>query len=115
MTDCIMVITTVAKQEDADRLARLVLEKRMVACVQISSCTSLYHWQGDIEQDHELKLVMKTSAELYPELEQCIGEAHPYDTPEILATPIRFCSPDYLAWMRSELIKKSESQTNEHS
>lgn len=106
MTKYMMVITTVAVQEDADRLAQLVLAKRLAACVQISKCTSHYHWQGEIEQDHELTLVMKSSVDLYPELERCISEAHPYDTPEIIATPIQFCSPDYLQWMQGELLEK---------
>ena len=52
MTECIQVTTTVETQEDADNLTRLVLEKRLAACVQVSPCCSNYHWQGVIEQDN---------------------------------------------------------------
>ena len=103
MTECIQVITTVAVQEDADELARLVLTKRLAACVQITPCRSLYHWQGAIEQDNELKLVMKSSAELHPQLEKFILDHHPYDTPEILATPVQLCNRRYLDWLAGEL------------
>ncbi|MBW1750695.1 MAG: divalent-cation tolerance protein CutA [Deltaproteobacteria bacterium] len=103
MTQCIQVTTTVANQEDADTLTRLVLEKRLAACVQITSCRSSYHWQGAIEQDDELKLVMKSFVQLYPQLEQCILDHHPYDIPEILATPVQFCNSGYLDWLASEL------------
>lgn len=103
MSQCIQVTTTVSNQEDADTLARLVLRKRLAACVQITSCRSSYHWQGAIEQDDELKLVMKSFVQLYPKLEQCILDHHPYDTPEILATPVQFCNSGYLDWLAGEL------------
>jgi periplasmic divalent cation tolerance protein len=103
MTECIQLTTTVATREDADALARLVLEKRLAACVQISACDSIYHWQGAVEKTGEYKLVMKTSARLYPQLERCILKHHPYDIPEILAVPILFCNRAYLDWMVGEL------------
>ncbi len=103
MAECIQVTTTVANEQEADTLARLVLAKRLAACVQISSCRSLYHWQGEIEQNNELKLVMKSLVDLYPQLEKCLLDHHPYDTPEILATPVQFCSSGYLDWLNKEL------------
>ncbi|MBW2329239.1 MAG: divalent-cation tolerance protein CutA [Deltaproteobacteria bacterium] len=103
MTECIQVITTVAVQEDADKLARLVLEQRLAACIQITPCRSFYHWQGAIEQDNELKLVMKSSVNLYPQLEKFILDHHPYDTPEILAVPVQFGNSGYLDWLTGEL------------
>lgn len=106
MTECIQVITTVEAQEDADKLTRLVLEKRLAACIQVSPCSSHYHWQGAIEQSNELKLVMKSYQRLYPELEKLILANHPYDTPEILATLVQSCNSAYLDWMAAEL--KSE-------
>jgi len=105
MTEFIQVITTVTIQEDADRLARLALEKRLAACVQISPCRSTYHWQGAIEQANELRLVMKSHRDLYPELEKLILDHHPYDVPEILATPAQFCNSVYLDWLSRELKK----------
>ncbi len=103
MKKCIQVTTTVETRQDAENLAQIVLERRLAACVQISSCISMYHWQGTVEQTGELKLVMKSFADLYPQLEQLILEHHPYDTPEILALPIQFAGSGYLDWMIAEL------------
>lgn len=103
MVDCIQVTTTVETREDADMLARHVLAKRLAACVQISTCCSLYHRQGAIEQADEYRLVMKTRLDLYTQLEQCILDNHPYDTPEILAVPVSLLSTGYLEWMKAEL------------
>jgi len=106
MTECIEVTTTVETEEEANVLARTVLKKRLAACVQISPCCSSYHWQGKVVQANELKLVMKSRRSLYPELEQLLLANHPYDTPEILATPVQFCNSSYLDWLAGEL--KSE-------
>ena len=105
MSKFIQVITTVAIQEDADQLAQLALEQRLAACVQVSPCRSTYHWQGEIKQANELRLVMKSHRDLYPELERLIVEHHPYDVPEILATPVQFCNSIYLEWLAKELNK----------
>jgi len=106
MTECIQVTTTVETREDADNLSRLVLEKRLAACVQVSTCCSSYHWQGAVEQADEFILVMKSHQQLYRQLEKCILDHHPYDTPEILAIPVQYCNSAYLDWMTKEL--KSE-------
>jgi len=103
MTKFIQVTTTVSLQEDADLLAKLALEQRLAACVQISPCRSTYHWQGSIKQDNELRLVMKSHQDLYPALEKLIVEHHPYDVPEILVTPIESCNSVYLDWLAQEL------------
>jgi len=103
MIDCIQVTTTVETREDADMLARLVLAEQLAACVQISTCCALYHWQGNIEQTDEYRLVMKSRPNLYPQLEQCLLDNHPYDTPEILAVPVSLVSTGYLEWMKAEL------------
>ena len=103
MSEFIQVFTTVAIQEDADHLARLALEQRLAACVQISPCRSTYHLQWKIEQANELHLVMKSHRKLYPKLEQMILDHHPYDVPEVIATPVQFCNSVYLEWLAREL------------
>ncbi len=103
MVECIQVTTTVETREDAETLARLVLAKRLAACVQISLCCSYYHWQGTVEQADEYKIVMKSRPDLYRQLEQCILDNHPYDTPEIIGVPLSLCSAGYLQWMKEEL------------
>lgn len=102
----IEVTTTVQSRKEADALARYLLEKRLAACVQIVSCTSSYHWQGQIEQADEFKLFIKTLAECYQPLEQCILQEHPYETPELVALPVIMGSREYLAWLTNSLTTK---------
>jgi len=99
----IQVSTTVEELEDAERIARVVLEKRLAGCVQFSTVRSLYHWQGQIAESHEYLCVMKTREELYPELGRLLREIHPYEVPEIIATPICDADADYLDWLEAEL------------
>ena len=106
MIDYIQVTTTVEKQEDAEKLARLILERRLAGCIQISPCNSMYHWQGAIEQENEFKLVMKSQQHLYPLLEKLILANHPYDIPEIVASAVLFSSKGYGEWMDGELEKE---------
>jgi periplasmic divalent cation tolerance protein len=101
------VLTTVARREDAEAVARVLLEKRLAACVQIAGpATSLYWWKGKIERAEEWFCLIKSERRLYGELEAALKEAHPYETPEILATPVVEGSADYLAWLSGELVRK---------
>ncbi len=103
MSEFIQVTTTVRIQEDADIIAKIALDKRLAACVQVSSCRSSYNWQGKVEQANELKIVIKSHRKLYQELEKIILENHPYDVPEIIATPVLECNSAYLEWLGNEL------------
>ena len=103
MTDYIQVDTTTATQEQAEAIARALLEARLAACVQIVPCQSLYHWQGAIEESRELRCSIKTRKDLFPEITQLIRSLHPYETPEIVAVAIVDGAPDYMNWMQQEL------------
>ncbi|WP_344019468.1 divalent-cation tolerance protein CutA [Streptomyces luteireticuli] len=99
-----LTVTTTAPGEDvARRIAAGAVERRLAACAQIDGpVTSVYRWQGRIETDAEWRVVFKTTGERYAELEAHIREGHPYDVPEIIATPVTAGGADYLAWLRSE-------------
>lgn len=99
----IQVVTTVNRKKDAKSLARILLEKRLAACVQISPCTSLYHWQGKVESDDELRLTIKSKQSVLPALKKTLRKKHPYDTPEILVFSILDGNSDYLRWIDAEL------------
>ena len=100
----VQVVTTVASQEDAERLARHVLAARLAACVQVDGpLTSFYHWQGKVEKDQEYRLHIKSRADLFTALVAEIKSIHSYDTPEILALPVLAGSQEYLAWLDEEL------------
>lgn len=104
MTTYIQVVTTVDDKNAAEKIAQAVLNKRLAACVQISSCMSMYRWQGNIERAEEYLCVMKSRRNLYQELEKAIRKIHPYDVPEILAVEVVAGNKKYLDWLNQELI-----------
>lgn len=100
MTDYLQVLTTVGSEEEAGRLAALLVERRLAACVQVvGPIVSRYRWQGAIEEEREWQCLAKTTRAAYEAIEAAIREAHSYDEPEIIATPIVAGSAGYLAWI----------------
>jgi periplasmic divalent cation tolerance protein len=100
----IVVLTTIPTEDEARRLARHLVESRQAACVQIlPPQTSIYRWQGTVEESTERLMIIKTTASLYPLLERTIRDLHPYEVPEILALPVLAGAPDYLDWLRGEV------------
>ena len=104
MTDFIQVITTTEHKDDAERIARALVEQRLAACVQVlGPITSTYRWKGQIETAQEWQCWIKSRRDLYDQLEQAIRRLHPYEVPEILAVPVLAGSAPYLAWMEEEV------------
>lgn len=94
-----MVITTAPDREEAEKLARGILENRLAACVQLSDISSFFFWDAAIQEDDEVSLFIKTTTKRYPALESYIRDYHPYDVPEIIQLPITTGLPEYLAWL----------------
>ena len=103
MTSYLQVATTVENRTQAETIARHVLEQRLAGCVQILQCASMYHWQGQIEKSDEFLCIMKTREDLFDLLQVVIADVHPYEVPEILATPVAAGNADYLDWLQGEL------------
>lgn len=102
--DALVVLTTVEKQADGERLARLLVERELAACVQVlPPMVSIYRWQGNVEQASEVLLLIKTTGAAYPRLEAAIKENHPYQTPEIVALPVEAGSGEYLSWLTGSI------------
>ncbi len=95
------VLVSASSREEARRLARLLLERGLAACVQLAPIDSLYLWKDAIQEDEEILMIVKTRAALFPALEALLREAHGYETPEILALPVSAGSAPYLAWLRA--------------
>lgn len=95
----IVVKTTFDQHGEALGMAKLLLEKHLVSCVQISEIDSLYHWKGKIAKEHEFILTMKSKESLYSEIEKEIKQYHSYETPQIIVIPIINGSKDYLDWI----------------
>ena len=101
-----LVLTTTADIEEANRLARTLVEERLVACASlVPSVQSLYRWQGEVESATETLLLLKTSAELLAALEIRIHALHSYSTPEFLVLRVESGSPGYLEWLQASLRK----------
>ncbi len=110
MTPYIQVVTTVADKTQAQRLAAILLEQHLAACIQITSCDSWYRWQGKIEQSEEMVCTLKSRRDLFPELCRVIRAHHPYQVPEILASPVIAGAENYLNWLAQELVPPKENE-----
>lgn len=100
----VQVLTTVASEAEAERIASALVELRLAACVQtVGPITSRYRWQGKIEQAEEWQCLAKTEASRYQEVEDAIRELHSYEEPEILAIPVLAGSQGYLSWISESL------------
>jgi periplasmic divalent cation tolerance protein len=104
MTDKIVILSTCASQEEGEKLARLLVERRLAACVSlIPQMRSIYRWKDAIESAEECLLIVKTSRELFEPLRRILEEAHSYDLPEALALQVVDGSPAYLNWLEGSL------------
>lgn len=108
MTDAMQVFTTVDSTDAANAIARVLVERRLAACVQIlGPIQSTYWWEGKVESAEEWLCLIKTVADAYTDVEQAIRENHPYDVPEILAVPVTAGHSGYLAWIRDQISVKT--------
>jgi periplasmic divalent cation tolerance protein len=100
VSERVVAFSTVAKAEDAERIAGELVERRLAACVNIvPGLVSVYRWKGAVERDTEVLLVMKTRGERLEALRQALVDLHPYEVPELVALPIVGGHPPYLAWL----------------
>ena len=99
-----VVLVTAPDPETARRIARQVLEARLVACVNlVPSIESHYWWQGRIESAQEVLMIMKTIAGRIADLQDAVLAAHPYDTAAFVVLPIESGSDRYLDWIRASV------------
>jgi periplasmic divalent cation tolerance protein len=104
MTDKIVVLSTCANQEEAERLARLLVDQRLAACVNvIPGLRSYYRWKGAVEAADECLLIVKSSRDLFASLKAALEKAHSYEVPEALAIPIVDGAANYLHWLGENL------------
>ena len=104
MNEYIQVFTTAENKDDAKKIARDLVEKRLVACAQvIGPIMSTYRWKGKIEEEEEWLCILKSRYESYEKLEERIKSIHPYEEPEILALSVVKGSRGYLEWMDQQM------------
>ncbi len=101
--DVRLVYMTAPNQEEALRLARLLVEERLAACANVlGAITSVYWWDGKLNEDGEVALVVKTCAALVGVLTERVREVHPYECPCVVALPIDGGNPAFLDWISAE-------------
>src|SRR5260370_20580785 len=110
MTDKIVVLSTCAAPEEAEKIGRALVEKRLAACVNIlPAVRSIYRWKDAIEDDKETLLLIKSSRALFGELRAEIEKLHSYEVPEVIAIPIVDGLEHYLEWMADVLGNERDS------
>ena len=101
----LLAISTFPDIEVARRIARELVETRIVACANIGNpAESIYRWQEKVEANNETLVLFKFAAERYPDFEKRLRELHPYEIPEIIALPLTQASQPYLDWVRANSL-----------
>jgi periplasmic divalent cation tolerance protein len=104
VTDKIVVLTTCESQDQAEQLARRLIEDRLAACVNIlPGARSIYRWKDKIEDAAEFVLVIKSRRDVFDKLRAAIARLHSYEIPEVIALPVVDGSDAYLKWLDREL------------
>lgn len=99
----LLILCTCPDAESAGRIAHALVEERLAACVnRVPALTSVYRWQGEIHEDSEVLLLIKTRRELFESLRARLVALHPYDVPEVIALDITAGHAPYLEWLRTE-------------
>lgn len=112
MTDKIVVLNTCGSQEEAERLARALIEQRLAACVNIvPRMRSIYRWKGAVESAEEWLLLIKSSRPLFERLRTALESAHSFEVPEVLALPVVDGAADYLDWLEANLQNAGETES----
>ncbi len=102
-TDAVVVMTTIATEEEGVRLVRTLLERRLIACGTLfPGARTLYRWQGKTADEREVVLMLKTRSGRFDSLRAAIEELHPYKVPELLALPVEAGMEKYLEWINGE-------------
>jgi len=98
-----VVLSTVPNEQVGEKIARALLEENLVACVNmVPGVRSLYRWQGNIQDEQEHLLVIKTRTDRYERVEQRLRELHPYEVCEVVAFDVIAGSKTYLDWILAE-------------
>jgi periplasmic divalent cation tolerance protein len=101
--ETVVVFSTAPSADEAERIARALLESRLVACASlVPGVTSLYRWQGAVQRDAEVLMVMKTRRGRVAELLRRLPALHPYEVPEAVVLPIEAGLPAYCRWVMQE-------------
>ncbi len=100
MTENLIAFTTFASEDDAARVARVLVDERLIACANLlPGARSIYRWQEGIQDEREVVVLMKTRKQDWAALMSRLHELHPYETPECIAVRVAAGAPKYLEWL----------------
>jgi periplasmic divalent cation tolerance protein len=100
----VLVISTFGGRDDAERVGEDLVERRLAACGSVIPIIhSFFHWEGQLQREHESLLLLKTAAASSAKLQAELKRIHPYENPEILEIPVSGGSPAYLSWVTAEV------------
>ncbi|OAT15189.1 periplasmic divalent cation tolerance protein [Buttiauxella noackiae ATCC 51607] len=103
-TQAVVILCTAPDEATAQELAALVLAEKLAACVTLlPGATSLYYWEGKMEQEYEVQMLLKSDVEHQEALLACLKSHHPYQTPELLVLPVTHGDSEYLSWLYASL------------
>lgn len=104
----VLMLSTAADSEQADRIAEHLVRHRLAACVNlVPSVKSVYWWKGEVVTDREVLLLIKTEQHCVADLEKAIREIHPYENPELIGLTLDYGKNEYLQWLTDSLKKQS--------
>ncbi len=107
MTDKVVVLVNCSNSDEAERIGKRLVEKRLAACVNlVPGVRSWYWWEGKVAQDNEVMVVIKTSRSRFADLEKEVVRLHSYAVPEVIALQVVDGSRNYLNWIESSLTGK---------
>ena len=108
----LLVLTKMPDRETAIKLARSLVGKRLAACANVmDGCSSIFRWQGEIQSEREVPVLIKTRADRFSSLQQEILARHPYELPEIIAVPVEAGFQPYLDWVSAEVDAAVQTRT----
>lgn len=113
MTDKVVLLTSCGSREEALRLARLLVEAKLAACVTLlPGATSIYQWQDAVEEAEEVVLLIKSRRDLAGPLREAIASLHSYEVPELIVLPVVDGAPEYFDWLERSLLPPKLPEVN---
>ncbi len=102
MYDYLITLVTAPSEEQAHQIASALVERRLAACVNLAPVTSIFRWEGRVQDEAEVLMIIKTRAQVFEDMLATIKALHSYELPEIIALPIVRGSNEYLKWIADE-------------
>lgn len=103
MNEYLVILVTASSDVQARRIARKLLQDKLAACVNFIPVDSMFVWKGEIQEEEEVLMIIKSRAEVFDDLMNAVKSIHTYDTPEIIGMPVVLGSDDYLKWIKNEV------------